>query len=318
MGYGIGGHLGIARQNSFGTASTSWDFVPIISESLVTNIEALISETIQGRYEEGASYPGLLTVTGDVVFEPDPIMMGHFLKGVTGMSSGTLATSATNWIFQPSQTDFDDTTALPPYSLQVYRSTGLAWFFQDAVINKLSVNIKAGSVVRATASIMARVSSLGAKSVASYLSGDPYRWNQASYSAAGAANGDLEDLTITIDNGVEGVTFLDGTLAHGKYKRTGYRKSTISGTMDFSTQSQYAVFRQSSRQPMVLTLTGDNIGGAAVNLLKFDMPEVRYSSFPIAMGGPGRVTVGFDGTLKYNASSACAIRMTMTNTRTSY
>lgn len=317
MAYGMTGHLGISRQQSFGTATTSYEFLPIISESLTTNIEQLVEEGMRGRYEEGPSQEGLLTVAGDIVFEPHPVMVGHFLRGVMGQASGSLVTSAYSWAFAPGTTDFDDKTALPPYTLEVYRDNGLAWQFTDAVVNALNFEITGGTIMKATASVLARVSSLATKSAPSYPAGNPYLWSAASFSVAGAAFSDLEECTLTIENNIEGVTFLDNTKRHGKYKRTGYRNFAFSGTMDFATQSQYSVFRSSAEQAMVLTFTGDAIG-ASFNTLKFDMPSVRYETFPVAMGGPGRITIGFDGKAKYNTGSAQAINVTLVNTRGSY
>ena len=73
-GYGMLGHIGISKQNSFGTATNSYDYMPIISETLTTNIEQLVEEGMRTRFDEGPSHDGLQTVAGDIVFEPHPII----------------------------------------------------------------------------------------------------------------------------------------------------------------------------------------------------------------------------------------------------
>lgn len=318
MGYGIGGFLGIARQNSFGTASTSYEYVPIVSESLTTNIEELVEENIQRRYEEGDSHAGVLSVAGDIVFEPHPLMVGHFLKGVMGQSSSTLVGSVTTHVFEGRQADFDTSCALVPYTIQVYRDNGLSWQFTDAVINNLSFEVSGGAIMRATAGVIARTSSLMAATTPTFPDDKPWLWSQGSFSLAGTANPDLEDITFNVENNVEGVVFIDATKTAGKMKRTTYRNFGVSGTLDFSVQSQYAVFRASSHQAAVLTMTGATVTTSQNELIKFDAPNLRYTSFPIGMSGPGRISAGFEGKAKYHTSSASALRITLVNTKTGY
>ena len=320
MGYGIGGFLGICKQNSFGTALTaSYEYVPIISESLTTNIEELVSENIQARFEEGDSYTGRLSVAGDIVFEPHPTVMGHFLRGCMGPGSSSLVGSVYTHTFVPTQADFDaDKCALPPYTFSVYRNNGQAWQFSDAQINNLSVEVAAGAIVRCTASVIARVSSTVAAPTASFQTGKSYLWSQGSYSLAGAANTDLENITFSVENNVEAVSLIDGTNAASKFKRTTYRNFGVSGTLDFSVQSEYMKFRASSEQAAVLTLTGETITTSQSNIFKIDVPNMRYTSFPTGMTGPGRISASFEGKGKYNVSSGTAIRVTLVNTKAAY
>lgn len=318
MGYGMGGHLAISRQDSFGTATASWEYIPFASESLVTNIEELIEEGMYARYDESPSHEGLLTVAGDITFEPHPIMIGHFLRSVTGQASNTAVGSAQTWEFLPRQVDFDDKTALPPYTLQVYRDNGSAWQITDAIVNAMSFEVGGGKLKKATASLICRVSSLMTKTTPSYITAAPWRWDACSVSMAGAAFGDMESLTISIDNKVEGVSLLDATRMHSKYKRTGPRGYAFNGTMDFASQAQYNNFRANSSQAIVVSFRGDTVATSYNNLLVFDMPQVRYKSYPVAMGGAGRISVGFEGNPKYNTTSSYAMRITLTNTRVSY
>lgn len=320
MAYGMLGHIGISRQNSFGTAASSWDYLPIISESLTTNIEQLVEEGLRTRFEEGPTHEGILTVTGDIVFEPHPIMLGHFLRGVTGQASSTEVLSGQGvyeWEFLPRQTDFDSKCALPPYTIQVYRDEGNAWEFTDSVIHTLTLEIAGGAIVKGTASVLSRISSLMTKTVPAYPTGDPWTWNTASLSIAGTANGDIENITITIENPIEGITLLDTNKYHGKYKRTGFRNTRVFGMMDFASQTEYNQFRSQAEQRYLVTLTGATLPASA-NMLILDMPKVRYTAYPVNIGGPGRISVSFDGVCKYDTSSSYAIRPTLTNTRTSY
>ena len=318
MSYGMGGHLGISAQQSFKTATSSFDYMPIVSESLTTEIEQLIEEGMKSRYEEGDSHEGRLTVAGDIVFEPHPILMGHMLRGVTGQASGTLTNSAYNWEFLPRQTDFSPDCALPPFTLEVYRDNGNAWQFTDSIVNALSIEIAGGVIIKATASMLCRVSSLTTKSTPAYPTGSPLDWDVCSVSIAGTANGDLESATINIDNAVEGFGFLDSTKLYGKFLRSGPRTFGLSGTMDFTDQTEYNAFRSQTEQRFLFTLTGATVAQSYTNDLVYDLPKVRYTTFPVNMAGPGRISVGFEGNAKTDTASSYAFRATMVNTRASY
>ena len=318
MSYGALSHIGISAQQSYGTATASWDYLPIISESLVTEIEQLEEEGMRARFESGAVHEGLITVAGDIVFEPHPILMGHFLRGVTGQASGTLTNSVYIWEFIPRQADFSTNCAVPPFALQVYRDNGSAWQFTDSLVNQLSIDISGGTITKATASLLCRVSSLMTKTSPSFPSGNPWNWSQASLSLAGTANGDIESLSFVINNNIEGLAMLDNTRVHGKHLRTGYRESNFSGNMDFASQTEYNKFRMGSEQAIKITITGDTTATSYNNQLVIDIPQAKYSSFPVNISGAGRISVGFDGAAKYNTTSAYAVRFSLTNTRATY
>lgn len=310
--------LGISRQNSFGTATNSWDYIPIVNESLTDNIEQLVQENMFARFEEGPTQEGMLTVTGDIVFEPEPIMLGHILRGITGQASSTLVDSVTTWEFTPTQTDFDDKTALPPYTFQIYRDVGSAYQFTDGIFNALSIEINGNAIVRATASVIARTSSLTPKTTPAFPTGDPWTWDTASISIAGAANADMETVTIGVENNVEGVALLDTTKRHGKYKRTGFRTFAFGGTMDFCDQTEYNNFRSQTEQKFITTLTGQTLTTSQTVELQFEMPLVRYTTYAANAAGPGRISATFEGNAKYDTNSLYAMRTTLVNTRTAY
>ena len=319
MSYGHKGHLGISAQQSYGTATNSWDYFPIISESLTTEIEQLVEEGMRARKDEPPTQEGLLTVAGDIVFEPHPILLGHLLRGVTGQASGTLVDSVTTWEFLPKQTDFTpNLCALPPFTLQIFRDVGSAWQFTDTVVNALTLEISASAIVRATASVMSRVSSLMTPGTPSFPAGSTWTWDSASLSIAGAGNGDMEAITISMENNVEGVSLLDGTKEITKFMHTGYTSHKISGTIDFADQTEYGAFRNQTEQRFLMTLTGETLTSSQNNVFTADLPLVRYTTFPINMGGPGRISVGFEGNGKFDTSSSYSSRYTLQNTRTAY
>ena len=318
MAYGVSAHLGLSAQTAFGTATSSFEFIPIVSESLTTAIEQLTEEGLRGRFEEGNTLEGLLTVEGEIVIEPSPIMFGHVLRGLTGIASGTISTSHYVWTYNPPQSDYATTTALPPYTLELHRDVGSSWQFTDAIFNSMTLEVTGNAIVKATIGVMAKVSSLAEKNTPTFLTEPSYLWSSTSVSIAGAANADMESLTFTWENNIEGVDLLDATNLWSKFKRTGFRNFNLSGVLNYDAQTEYNVFRVGSQERIVINIAGTAINSGINSELTIDIPSFRYTSFPINADGPGRISASWEGIAKYNAGSATAIEITLTNTRANY
>ena len=318
MGYGIGGYLAISKQNSVGTATSAFDYVPFVSESLTENIEQLQSENLRNVYDNPNTLEGINNVTGDIVFEPHPSYFGIFLKAVMNNCTTTFSSSKAIHEFVPAQTEFDPNFTLPPYTINLYKAVGSAYQYTDAMIHTLAMEITAGGIISATATVHARTSSLMNPTTPSFISADPITWNETSLSVGAEGNGEFESATITIDNPIEGVATLNGQKVHGKVKRTGFRTITVAGDQDFSSQAEYNAFRAQSRRRFIFSITGDSIGGGNNNFMSFDLPKVNYQTYTSPIGGPGRITAAYEGNGEFDTSSSYAIRVTVQNTRTSY
>ena len=318
MGYGIGGYLGISKQNSVGTATSAFDYVPFVSESLSENIEQLQSENLRNVYDQPNQLEGINNVTGDIVFEPHPSYLGIFLKAVMNNCTTTFSSSKAIHEFIPAQTEFDANFTLPPYTINLYKAVGSAYQYTDAMIHTLAMEITAGGIISATATVHARTSSLMNPTTPSYISADPFTWNETSLSVGAVGNGEFESATITIDNPIEGVSTLNGQKVHGKVKRTGFRTVSVTGDQDFSSQAEYNAFRSQSRRRFIFSITGDSIGGGNNNFISIDLPKVNYSTYTSPIGGPGRITASYEGNAEFDTSSSYAVRYTVQNTRTSY
>jgi hypothetical protein len=326
MAYGMLGHMAISVQESFNTATNSWEYFPIVSENLTTNIEQLIEEDMRARKDEPPTQEGLITVAGDIVFEPHPIPVGHFLRGVVGAASVSYSDSIAagglaTWTFTPPQTDFTaGVCALPPFTFEVHRNTTNSWEFRDAQVNQLTFEVAGGAITKCTASVIARVSSLMTKTTPTFDTDKPWTWKGTTVTIGGASNTELLDATITLNNNLEGITVLDGNQYQGKYLHSTYRNlGDVSGTMCFLNETEYGIFRAQTEQAWVITMTSDqNISANSVASLSFSMPTMRYTSYPVNMGGPGLITAGFEATAKYDTSNNYTAQVTLVNTRETY
>lgn len=316
MSIGALGFLGISRQNSFGTASNSWHFMPIISEGLETAVEQLVSESIQNRFGEPISLEGLETTEGDIEFDLHPLAIGHFLKGAFGQSSATATGSAFQHEFIPRQVDFDQYCSVVPYTLQVYRGTGQAWQFTDCAVNKIEIAIEQNAIIRATAGMICRTASLmTATANPTFLNGNPWAFSAASISWNGVVDANIEALTISFENQLEGVPLLDGTKRVGRILRTGYQQVRVEGTMLFENMSRYLDFKNQNELQLRVNLA-PNI--TSYNTMLIDIPLARLTAYPVALGGADVVKVDFSADGKYDTTSNYAIRVTLINTISNY
>ena len=322
MGYGIGGYLSLEKQTSYGTpVASSPAYIPFVSESLTENKNLLTIENMRNIYDSPNDLDGVNNVTGDIVFEPHPIYLGHFLRGVltAGTVTSTLVTSSYRHEFLPAQTEFSENCTLPPYTITVYKNVGSAYQITDGLIHTLAIEMVAGEILKCTATVHGRAYAKSAKATPSYIAADPFVWTQVSLQVGGSANDVFESATVTIENPIEGIMALNGNNNEGRLLRSDYRNVTITGDQSFQSQAQEAKFRDQSLQSFKFSVTGATVGTASdFNQLVLDMPDVRYTTYAYPIGGPGRITAAYEAKAQYDTTSSYSIRATLQNTAASY
>jgi len=320
MATGVLGFFALSAQTSFGTATTSFEFVPMLSEGMNTEIEALTEGGMRNRFAENPTHEGLETIAGDVVFEPDYYNVGHFLKGLFGQSSsgttGTGSGTLYTHIFTPViNTDFDEKTALLPYTVDIFRDVTSSFRFTDTVFNTMNLEVTAGQIAQMTVGMMAKDTSIVSKETASFGSSlGTITWNVASIAVESGTNTIMENISISYDNQVEGIPFIDGTKQIGKFKRTGPQMVRVSGTLDFENLTEFNEFKTQSERRLFITL--DDTGVESLNVLTVDIPKLRYETFPVNIAGFERITVDFEARGVYDTNSNYAIQMILHNSRT--
>lgn len=307
--FGVNAHFQLARQNSGGTAvtnMTSFHPIPFVSETLETNINPLVSDTLRGRFDEGPVRQGLLTVQGDVVLRPQPRFIPAFFYGVTGTISSTNLGSGHQHFFVPVQTQWGDDLALPPWTAEIYKDGQNAYQFTDVQISRLAMEVTGGQLVRFTAGLLARVSSEKSATTPTPPDENEFTWNQASVSLGGTGWPNFESLTLTIDNALESVALLDGSLNARRIVRNNYRMLRATGTVDIPVNSitgLFGDFRNGTERTLVLTVEGSQISSGVNYRYKVDVPRFRYDTWRVNVGGPGRVTATFDGRALFSTGS---------------
>jgi len=321
MAYGQNGHLGIAFQDSYGTAETgSYHWFPLISESLVETVPEIVESGMRNRMEEGESLDGFHEIAGDIVVPAHPLLIGKFFKAWCDVDSydKTLGTSEYTHVFMPSPNDWGDLAAVPPMTVEVYRDAGSAHQYEDCLLNTLTLEIAHGTVIKQTASVIGGGFSKVAKNTASYTTGSEWMWNQASIQIGGSAVDELSTITITFNNNLEAKGTLDGKKYANRIKRGDYRTIEVAGTAIFKDDTEFDLYRNQTRQEYIVTVEGQACASGYNTALEIVLPSVFYTTFPVNIGGPGLLEVGFTGKAKYNSGSGTIGRFTLVNTLATY
>ncbi|HID55753.1 TPA: hypothetical protein EYP37_04430 [Candidatus Poribacteria bacterium] len=324
MPIGARAYLGLAKETTWGTPVAPSVYIPFVSESVTDTIEELVGEGIRNLFDEPPSYQGLKSVAGDIEVEVLPEFIGHFLNAAFGSVSSTQpdptgAPSVYRHTFTPTQTAASTECDLPSYTLEIDRDFESAFQIAGAAATSFEFTIGTGAkIAHATISFIAKSISTKTKTSPSYEATNPFLWDQLTATLGGAAFGKLSDITISLDNALEGVPLLNGSDEIARIRRNDFRTVTISGTIIPDNLDEWTAFRNGTETELIIDLLGEAIEGGYSYELKFTMPKFRWLAVPINVGGPGYVSIGFSGKAKYDVTNGFAIQAELTNTTTGY
>jgi hypothetical protein len=258
---------------------------------------------------------GMETIAGDIVIEVQPQTIGYLLRSALGAPVVSGAEAPYVHTFTPVQSDFAAKCALPPYSLEVHRDLASAFQFAGCVVNNIQfawgVDQK---ILRCTASILGKSVTLITKTTPSFEAANPFTWEQGTYKTGNplAAIDTLNAIQITLNNSLEAVATLNNTNEISRIRRNGFRTVAVQFTFEVEDLTEYNKFAAQSENAFEFEFTSGD------DKIKFDLPKVRYTSYPLAVGGPGRLTVAVAGKAKYDSVTSKAIGVVLTNGKASY
>jgi hypothetical protein len=353
MSSGNGGQFAFSKIGSlYSDVNTVNLWGNFVSETLEHKLDELAEGSISGRRDAPNSYKGIDHGDGDLNFEPNPNVIAHFLKAwygtlvsstvtaatSTGANSGQFAGAAQNFHrFTANQASFSDRTFLEPYNFMIYRDVGSAWLFKGAIVPSLKLDIQAGQLVKATASIMARQVDRIQRTAAiqSLVSsgGRPWIWDMASFelstdttTAALAARTDFEQVTFTFDLPNAGVVTLDGTKRYAEFSPTDFRRVKIDGTMSFRDQSAYdrfVAYEQARLRVTVLNVnsllvignpnSADATAFAGYPGMRIHIPAMKFTAWSAPISGPNRLTAKFSAKAEYSEAEGISSAVELIN-----
>lgn len=298
------GHIGLAKETTFGMPVAAAKYMRYISESLVSDIEPLVPRNITGYFDEGPTFQGLKTHMGKVTFNAFPDALGLFLVSAIGADAITGAGSPYTHKFKVRQAEFSSLSTMTPLTLEVHKDLGNAFQFSGCIVNKLKFMIGVGKgrgadmVLTCEADMLMKTEADITATSPTFETPLPFLWNQAAITLGGTSFTTFQDLSIEIDNGLESYPFLDGTSEIQRILSKSQRVVTVGGTL-IADRTQWADFIAGTQQALVMTFTGAVLGGGNFSL-EFNMPLLRYYKFPIPVPGPELIMVTFDARAKFD------------------
>lgn len=353
MSSGNGGQFAFSKIGSlYSDVNTVNLWGNFASETLEHKLEELKETSISGRRDQPNSYKGVDHGDGDLNFEPNPNVIGHFLKAWYGTLVSSTVTAATSTgansgqfagspqvfhRFTANQASFSDRTFFEPYNFMIYRDVGSAWLFKGAIVHALKLDIQAGQLTKATATIMARqVDRIQRTSAIQSLvssGGRPWIWDMASVelstdttTAALAARTDFEQITFSLDMPTTGVVCLDGTKKYAEFSPTDFRMVKIDGTMSFRDQTAYDRFVAYEQARLRVTLLNVNsillIGNPSsadatafkgYPGIRVHIPAMKFTSWSAPISGPNRLTAKFSAKAEYSEAEGISSAVELLN-----
>ena len=310
MPYGAAGHLGIARETTWGTpaAVASGDFAYAMSENVTLHIDRFETENIVGTRAEPDDTAGLRRVEGDIAAQGHPEFLRQALRGLTNSGSVTVVLSGFlhKFTYLSPTGDASTSAPFPSYTLEIFRDVTSTHRYAGAQFGRGTFAVQPNQDLRLTLAVVAKTTSVIAKSTPTFPGSpqDPFTWDSASLQIAGAAVANIEAFTFVLDGQVEGVPALNNTAEYAFMRARGPQTARLTGTMGFDNLTDYDRFVQQTEAAFKLSFFR-----AQSFSIVFEWPRVVYTAWPLGMPGRERLTVAFEAKARYLTSSATAYQI---------
>lgn len=330
MPYGAQAYIGIARQTNVGSANlvstiTSYHHIPVRSSDVGYEKQEVISQNLTGRFSQGATYDGVANVAGTIEFEPLPQALGAILTAVVGQPASVTSASLRTLTFLPRTLDVQSGGLVnEPFSfLQKFADVSSAEQFFDTQWDSIEFNFQQGQllVARATVAGGQRVlTGAGSAGLAPTLAtadlSAGWLWDVASISVGGTAIGNFSQVTVRVNENIDPVYTINGTLTPYKYTRSGFREVTVQGTMIFDSRSMYNDFINGTQRQLLITGRNTRVQQQSgyYPTLTLDVPQMKITQMKPGFNGPGEVSVPFTARGLLDPSSNYEFKATLIST----
>jgi len=328
MPYGQDAKVGLAFQNSHDVVVTdigSFYLMPFVSESVTPEVPELLSQNMEGRFDEGESYSGARNVGGTLANEAQPVTVGVLMKALMGdpvtVSNSTALGEFWTHTFKPRTADFDvNVTGNPMTMHKNLADGGQVPTYNNLVATRLEIKIANGEFLMATAQFTGGVVATKQTSdTMAAATGKKWTWDVTSLQLGGVANTDFGDITIVVDEQATARWVLKTSKDPDRVKRDARRQVRVNGTIKFVDQTEYDLFLASTTQAFQLTMTGtQEVRSGFFDVFNVIVPAFKYLSYPVEFADPSELQVTFEGKGDYHVGSATSIAFTLTNTQNNF
>lgn len=325
MSYGAQVKVGIARQTFSGSYVTdpgSFHGFALLTEDIGLEKDELISQNLTGRFEEGAVYDGINRINGTLSFELTPRNIGAAALAVINTPSTVTSGSVKTYTFLPNTQDIDANFVKNPMTIyKQFADASSAEHFYDCQFSELQLQFGQGAFLKGQATVGGGTrapTGIGSMNVVPAASdvGRLFPWNVTSISYGGSGLSTMSEVTVALNENVEPIYSMNGTLAPLKYTRTGFRQVTAQGTFYMNDRTILNNFVTGNIQQLLITAmnTRTAIQSGYYDSIKVDIPQMKITAFKPGANGPGEVSVNFTARGVLDPTSAYAFQLTLTNT----
>lgn len=326
MAYGAQTKFGIARQTAGGTAvtqATSFHALAFLSHDIGFEKEELISQNLIGRFEQGAVYDGVARVRGSIEFELTPRNIGAMLAATVNWSPASATSGSMRTVtFLPNTTDYDSTYVKAPWTIydQLTDATSAEQFY-DCQFGQLELTLAQGQFMKGRATLIGGARTSGGVGSANIVPAGTdvtqlFPWNVSSISMGGSAVSNYSEVTVSLNENMDALYTINGTLAPFKYTRTAHREVTANGTLYVTDRALLNAFTSGTLQRLFITAQDRlaEIQSGYYDTLTIDIPQFKLTAFKLTRQGPGEVSVNFTGRGTIDPSSNYALQFVQIST----
>jgi hypothetical protein len=318
-GLGVLGYIGLGKESSGGVAVPAQHFIRALSEGVSGEFDRYSPMAIIGALAPPDDRAGVMRVAGDITAPVNPLTAGHVFTNAFGAdTTASLGAGLYSHLWKTptnQQATWDDRYAIQPYTWEIFRDVGSAQQYDGCQVGGMEFVIAPNNILQMKASLIATAWRNIAAAQPSYNTAiDILDFDTASLSIGGVANAEIESLTVTFDNALEGIPTLWGRDVVRKIRRTGPPAVTLQLQMGFENISILEQFRQQSETNLSVYCKQP----AATEAFRLDLPRIVYQTYPTGMGDGGRQVVTVTAQARYHQGSATAFGLTLINGQGSY
>jgi len=318
--YGHQSKLSIVYQNSYdtvGDVTNSATYLPFLSETLTTNLEDILSEQIEGVYDEKERYRGKHHVSGDIEFEVGAKSIGKFLASMMPKSTTVQSSTIYRHDFIPRTSQWGSKSWNLPVTISKTGdgTSGIQNLF-NLNATGIEFSLEKGGFLTGKLNLVGGVNAGGSSTGADsyYASDELYTWDASSL-AIGGAGVSPTSISITLNEPIEPSFTLTESYWPRSNNSTGFRDVTFQMSLPWNNNSDYTYFFNDTKtSEMTLYCEGKTeIQSGYYNYIKFSLWDIMYETCEENASGAGEVELTISGRAQYNETEGKACQINILN-----
>lgn len=312
-------HIAFKQETTFGTAVVPNVSYPIESEDLHVEGGIGIHGPVQAnRASSLQPYAQRKNYTGTISTFVYPEEFGWLLKGVLGaVSTAVVSGTAIGHTFSVA-------TDLPSFTFEKNAQV-VNQRFAGTKLNSMTINYRNNEEVSVSLPVIAKTMATATAISPSWPTVRPFvavdvsvkmAANKAALTGA-TADGDIENLTVTIANDLETKYGLNGSQDPNRIVP---KRIKVSGSFDkyFNATTELDAFLARTQKALGIYCTGGNITGIYNNEFNLLLPDVRFTAHPVPTGINDVVVCSVEFEAFYDVTNSQLIEAYLQNTTASY